>query len=171
MIKRGISLLLILALLFFCVPTVLGAKVQEREEGVASYNSTLSDATDLLFEFNNGEKDQKRYEGAAYGGYNFDEPTNGYWATGYNGSYTAYTISNSGGTLRVNVTDGKDSGGTYGPWVKVTNTYGKLPSYNANSYDYYPLNFDPSGVKTVTIRFKLVNCTVPDGKIPEIIFE
>ena len=171
MIRKMLSLFLILAVLLSVMPAALAAPVQGREESVESYSSTLSDTTDLLFEFDNRDKDKERYKGAAYGGLNYDQESNGYWATGYNGSNTAYTIVNSGGTLRVNVTDGKDNGGTYGPWIKITNTYGKLPSYNSNSYGYYPLNFDPSGVETVTIRFKLVNCTQVTDKIPEIIFE
>ena len=169
MIRKMLSLLLILAVLLSVIPAALAAPVQGREENVESYNSTLSETKDLLFEFDNRDKDKERYKGAAYGGLNYDQETNGYWATGYNGSNTAYTIVNSGGTLRVNVTDGTDASGTYGPWIKITNTYGKMPTYN--SPDLYPLNFDPSGVKVVTIRFKLVNCSVVTDKLPEIIFE
>ena len=169
MMKKLLSFLLILGMLVSLMPTVWGAPVQGREESVESYNSTLTDTTDLLFEFDNRDKDKERYKAAAYGGLNYDQETNGYWATGYNGSNTAYTIVNSGGTLRVNVTDGTDAAGTYGPWIKITNTHGKMPTYN--SPELYPLNFDPSGVKVVTIRFKLVNCSVVADKIPEIIFE
>lgn len=171
MVRKIVSFLLVLAILLPTVSGVLGTSMQGREETVKSYTGKLNDSTDLLFEFDNREKDQTRYQGASYGGFNYDQEANGYWATAYNGSSTAYTIVNSGGTLRVKVTDGKDSGGTYGPWIKITNTHGKLPSYNANSYDLYPLNFDPSGVETVNIRFKLVGCSVPTGKTPEIIFE
>ncbi len=169
MMKKLLSLLLILGVLLSVMPAAWGAPVQGREESVESYNSTLSETKDLLFEFDNRDKDKERYKGAAYGGLNYDQESNSYWATGYNGSNTAYTIVNSGGTLRVNVTDGTDASGTYGPWIKITNTYGKMPTYN--SPDLYPLNFDPSWVKVVTIRFKLVNCSVVTDKIPEIIFE
>ena len=168
--RKLLSLILSFVVLCSGVLPVFGAGTGDREASVRSYTGTPGD-TDLLFEFDNRTKDQERYAGAAYGGYNFDRETEGYWATAYNGSYTAYSIVNSGGTLRVHVTEDTDKGGTYGPWIKVTNTYGKLPNSNPNTYDYYPLNFDPSGVKNVTIRFKLVNCTVPDGKIPEIVFE
>ena len=169
--KKFLAYLLTLAVLLSLVPAVWAAPVGEREEGADSYSGTLDNSTDLLFEFDNRTEDQQRYKGAAYGGLNYDQESNGYWATAYNGSYTAYNLVNSGGSLRVHVTSDTDGGGTYGPWVKITNTYGKMPSYNANSYDLYPLNFDPSAVKTVTIRFKLVNCSVPTGKVPEIVFE
>ena len=171
MLKKLISMILVLASVLSLVPGAFGAPAGEAEAKPEAYSGTLSDSTDLLFEFDNREKDQTRYKGAAYGGLNYDQEKNGYWATAYNGSYTAYSIVNSGGTLRVHVTDGTDKSGTYGPWIKITNTYGKSPTYNESSYDLYPLHFDPAGVKTVTIRFKLVNCTVPTGKIPEIVFE
>ncbi|MBR4308609.1 MAG: phosphodiester glycosidase family protein [Oscillospiraceae bacterium] len=171
MMKKFLACLLTLAVLLSLVPTVWAAPGGEREEGAEAYSGTLDNSTDLLFEFDNRAEDQQRYKGAAYGGLNYDQETNGYWATAYNGSYTAYNLVNSGGSLRVHVTSDTDGGGTYGPWVKITNTYGKMPSYNTNSYDLYPLNFDPSAVKTVTIRFKLVNCSVPTGKVPEIVFE
>ena len=169
MMKKVFALLLCLAILTALVPSAFALPKGEREESAQLYNGTVSSSTDLLFEFDNRAADQARYQGAAYGGRNYDQETNGYWATAYNGSYTAYSLVNAGGTLRVHVTDGTDNSGTYGPWVKITNTYGKMPT--ANSPDLYPLNFDPSGVKTVTIRFKLVNCTVPADKIPEIVFE
>ena len=167
--KKLFCFFLSLVLLLSATSTTFGVSVSTEEAETDSYAGTLSESTDLLFEFDNRETDQARYKGAAYGGRNYDQETDGYWATAYNGSYTAYSIVNSGGTLRVHVTDATDNGGTYGPWVKITNTYGKMPT--TNSPDLYPLNFDPSGVKTVNIRFKLVNCTVPADKIPEIIFE
>ena len=168
MTRKTFALLLCLAMLIGLIPNAFALPTSQRDESGRLYSGTPSDS-DLLFEFDNRAADQTRYQGAAYGGRNYDQETNGYWATAYNGSYTAYSIVNSGGTLRVHVTDGTDGAGTYGPWVKITNTYGKMPT--SNSPDLYPLNFDPSGVKTVTIRFKLVNCTVPADKIPEIVFE
>ena len=171
MLKRTICTLIVFAMLFSFASHANAAPVDVGEISPDVYSGTLSSSTDLLFEFDNRAKDKERYTGAAYGGYNFDQETNGYWATAYNESHSDYKIVNSGGTLRVNVTESTDKSGTYGPWIKVTNTYGKLPGSNANSYEYYPLSFDPSGVQTVTIRFKLNNCSVPSDKIPEIVFE
>ena len=104
MYKKLIATALILAMLLSLMPTANAAPVDVGALSTNSYPGTLSDTSDLLFEFDNREKDQQRYKNAAYGGLNFDQETNGYWATGYNGSYTAYNIVNSGGTLRVHVT-------------------------------------------------------------------
>ena len=89
MLKKLISMILVLASLLSLVPGAFGAPAGEAEAKPEAYSGILSDSTDLLFEFDNREKDQTRYKGAAYGGLNYDQEKNGYWATAYNGSYTA----------------------------------------------------------------------------------
>ena len=172
MLKKCFAIFLVLACLFQLAPFAGAARASNGiEEGTDAFSGTPSQTTDLLFDFSNNDAAKTRYKSAAYGGYNFDQESNGYWATGYNGSTSAYSISNSNGTLRLSVTEGADANGTYGPWLKVTNTYGKAPSYGSGTYQYYPLNYNPSQAKFIQIRFKLTNCTVPSGKVPRIVFE
>jgi len=168
--KKTIALLLTLLLFVQLLPMTLAAS-KETDEGTSAFSGSLSTSQDLLFDFSNNAAAQTRYKSSAYGGYNFDQETNGYWATGYNGTNTNYSISNANGTLRVNITEGSDANGTYGPWLKTTNTYGRLPSSNSSTYQYYPLNYDPSAAQCIKIRFKLNNCTIPTGTTPRFVFE
>ena len=126
--QRIMASILVFLLVFSLVPLMGAKEAREVEAEPAAFGGTLNNSTDLLFDFSNNDAAVTRYKGAAYGGYNFDKETNGYWATGYNTNKTNYSISNANGTLRVKVTDGADASGTYGPWIKVTNTYGTLPS-------------------------------------------
>ncbi|MBQ2446376.1 MAG: phosphodiester glycosidase family protein, partial [Oscillospiraceae bacterium] len=169
--KRRFLVLLICLMLLSLLPTVGARPAGDSEASVSAFGGTLNNSTDLLFDFSNNDAAKTRYQGSAYGGYNFDQETNGYWATGYNGTKTNYSISNANGTLRLKVTGGADASGVYGPWLKVTNQYGKLPSYNEADRPYYPLNFSPKNVKFVSIRFKMVGCSVPDGQVPKMVFE
>ena len=169
--KRLFAMVLALVMVLSQIPAVGAQKAQTAETDTAAFTGTLNTSTDLLFDFSNNDAAKTRYKSSAYGGYNFDQETNGYWATGYNDSKSDYTISNSNGTLRVHVTNGADANGTPGPWIKVTNKYGVAPSYSESSRAYYPLNFNPSGVKAVTIKFKLSGCSAPSGEIPKIVFE
>jgi len=169
--QRILASVLVFLLIFSLIPLIGAKGVGEVEAEPAAFGGTLNNTTDLLFDFSNNEAAQTRYKGSAYGGYNFDKETNGYWATGYNTNKTNYSISNANGTLRVKVTDGADASGTYGPWIKVTNTYGILPSFSEASHPYYPLNFNPENVKFVTIKFKLSGCSVPGGQVPKVVFE
>ena len=100
MMKKSVSLFLSLVLLLSLATGVYGAPMGDREAEPETYTGTLSDSTDLLFEFDNREKDQARYKGAAYGGYNFDQETKGYWATAYNGSATALKPRSSRVTIQ-----------------------------------------------------------------------
>ena len=168
---RLTSLLLAFLLLVSLIPVAAAKPANEIEATTDSYTGTLNTGTDLLFDFSNNTDAQTRYKSSAYGGYNFDQESKGYWATGYNGSKTAYSISNANGTLRLTVTDGADANGTYGPWLKVTNTYGTAPSYSESSRPYYPLNFNPKSVKFVTIKFKMSGCSIPSGTVPRLVFE
>ena len=168
---RLLAGILTLVMLLSLLPAAGAKPLTTDEVGTQAFGGTLNTQTDLLFDFSNKTTDQTRYKSSAYGGYNFDQESNGYWATGYNDSKSDYTISNTNGTLRVHVTNGADANGTPGPWIKVTNKYGVAPSYSESSYSYYPLNFDPSSVKAVTIKFKLSGCSAPSGEIPKIVFE
>ena len=113
----------------------------------------------LYFDFKNTIADQARYTLAVYGGYNFDQATSPYWATGANGGSSNMTVNNSAGTMTVNVIQSADSAGNYGPYIETTNTSGKYP-WSGESYRvYYPLNYDPSNAEYLQIRFKLTNCT------------
>ncbi len=169
--KRILALILAFIMIFSLIPLVGAKSIVNTEEAPAAFGGSLNTTTDLLFDFSNKTADQTRYKASAYGGYNFDQETNGYWATGYNNSKSDYTISNANGTLRVNVTNGADASGVPGPWIKVTNKYGVAPSYSESSRSYYPLNFKPANVKAVTIKFKLSGCSAPAGEIPKIVFE
>ncbi len=168
---RLLSWILALSMMLSLLPTVGAKPLTEPETDTAAFGGTLNTQTDLLFDFSNKTTDQTRYKNSAYGGYNFDQESKGYWATGYNDSKSDYSISNTNGTLRVHVTGGADANGVPGPWIKVTNTYGVAPSYSESSRSYYPLSFDPSNVKAVTIKFKLTGCSVPEGEIPKMVFE
>ena len=169
--KRFTAGILAFLMLLSLLPAAAAKSVDTPVESISAFSGNLNTQTDLLFDFSNKEADQTRYNTAAYGKYNFDTETNGYWATGYNGSKTNYTISNANGTLRLGVTDGADANGTYGPWLKVTNKYGTAPSYSESSHAYYPLNFNPKNVKYVTIKFKMSGCSIPDGTVPRLVFE
>ena len=169
--KRLLSIALVLIMVLSLLPSVGAKEAGSIEVSTAAFSGTLNTSTDLLFDFSNNDAAKTRYKSSAYGGYNFDQESNGYWATGYNDSKSDYTISNTNGTLRLHVTNGADASGTPGPWLKVTNKYGVAPSYSESSHAYYPLNFDPSGVKAVTIKFKLSGCSAPSGEIPKIVFE
>ena len=169
--QRILASVLVILMVFSMLPTVGAKIVGEIETDTAAYGGTLNNTTDLLFDFSNNADAQARYKSSAYGGYNFDKESNGYWATGYNTNKTNYTISNANGTLRLKVTDGADASGTYGPWLKVTNTYGNLPSYSEASHPYYPLNFNPKNVNFVTIKFKMSGCSVTKGQVPKLVFE
>ena len=177
MLKRCFAIFLGLACLFQLLPVIGAATVSDnRTEGATAFSGTPSATTDLLFDFSNNDAAKSRYNSKVYGYYNFDTAGEGYWATGYNGTYSSYSISNTNGTLRMNVTDGysgseANNNKTYGPWLKVTNTYGKLPSYTEASRQYYPLNYNPSQAENIQIRFMLSNCQVPAGKTARVVFE
>ncbi|MBR6825758.1 MAG: hypothetical protein IKM59_04340, partial [Oscillospiraceae bacterium] len=102
--QRTLIALLALVMIFSLLPRAAAKNVIEKEEGTAAFGGSLNTSTDLLFDFANSAADQTRYKSSAYGGYNFDKESNGYWATGYNGTKTNYSISNANGTLRVKVT-------------------------------------------------------------------
>ena len=102
---------------------------------------------------------------------NFDK---GYWATAYNGSSDAFVVDNTSGTLTMDVTEDhsgtvENNNVTYGPWLRTTNTYGKL--VGKTTYDYYPLSYDPSKAEYIQIRLKHTNCDVTDGKTPRVVLE
>ena len=56
--KKIVSLMLVLVLVISFVPEALGAAVGDREAVSESYTGAVADSTDLLFEFDNREKDQ-----------------------------------------------------------------------------------------------------------------
>ena len=128
----------------------------------------------LYFDFNNSAEAQKRYDSISYGFLNFDNDTSPYWATTYNGGYTAFALDTSNGLLHVPVTDGfsgtvADNNVTYGPWLKTTNSYGNFTGRNTHSY--FPLSYEPSEAEMVQIRFRITNCTVPSGTAPRLVLE
>ncbi|MBP3413089.1 MAG: phosphodiester glycosidase family protein, partial [Oscillospiraceae bacterium] len=111
----------------------------------------------LLFDFDNSRQARERYDTLPYGFLNFDRSSNGYWATAYNSSASAFTIDNSQGLLNVEVTDGfsgtAEAGNlTYGPWIKTTNAYGKFTG--RATYSYFPFSFSPKNSDILQIRFK-----------------
>ncbi len=128
----------------------------------------------LLFDFSDNQMASSRYDTVPYGFMNFDRSSNGYWATAYNSSVSAFSVDNTQGLLHVEVTDGysgtAEAGNlTYGPWIKTTNTYGKFTG--RTTYSYFPLSFAPEDCDIVQIRFKTENCLVPTGKTPVLVME
>ncbi|MBR4308538.1 MAG: phosphodiester glycosidase family protein [Oscillospiraceae bacterium] len=128
----------------------------------------------LLFDFESSTKASVRYFTIPYGFRNFDRAGNSYWATGYNGSATNFTVDNATGTLNVAVTDGysgtvADGNVVYGPWVKTTNSYGNFTG--RTTYSYFPLSFIPRESDLFQIRFKTEKCTVPSGTTPTVVLE
>ncbi len=128
----------------------------------------------LLFDFADDGAARSRYESIPYGFMNFDQAKEGYWATIYNGSNSAFSIDPAAGLLRVDVTDGysgtEEAGNlTYGPWIKTTNSYGKPTG--RTTYSYFPLSFVPKNSDVLQIRFKTENCVVPEGKKPTLVME
>ena len=128
----------------------------------------------LYFDFENSADAQKRYDSISYGFLNFDNTASPYWATTYNGGYTAFAVDNSSGLLHVSVTDGysgtaADNNITYGPWIKNTNSYGNFTGRNTHSY--FPLSYEPSQAEVMQIRFRTTNCVAPSGTVPRLVLE
>jgi len=131
-------------------------------------------ADSLLFDFSNSHEARERYATIPYGFMDFDRSTQGFWATAYNSSGSAFSVDNSAGLLHVEVTDGAsgsaDAGNlTYGPWIKTTNSSGNLTG--RTTYAYYPLSYIPENADILQIRFKTENCIVPEGKTPNLVLE
>ncbi len=122
----------------------------------------------LYFDFKNTATDKARYSLPVYGGYNFDQATSPYWATGANGGVTNATVDNSAGTMTVKVIADADSAGNYGPYIETTNTYGKYPWSGEAYRSYYPLAYSPSQAEYIQLRFKLSGCTAA-GTSPKLI--
>ncbi len=128
----------------------------------------------LLFDFTNSTEARERYGSITYGFMDFDRSTQGFWATAYNSSGSAFTVDNKEGLLRVEVTDGYSGSAeagnlTYGPWIKTTNSSGNLTG--RSTYAYYPLSYIPSEAEIFQIRFRTENCTVPAGKTGNLVLE
>ena len=128
----------------------------------------------LLFDFTNSREARERYGTIPYGFMDFDRSTQGFWATAYNSSGSAFSIDNTAGLLHVEVTDGAsgsvEAGNlTYGPWIKTTNSSGNLTG--RTTYAYYPLSYIPENADILQIRFKTENCIVPGGKTPNLVLE
>ena len=128
----------------------------------------------LLFDFTNSREARERYGTIPYGFMDFDRSTQGFWATAYNSSGSAFSIDNTAGLLHVEVTDGAsgsvEAGNlTYGPWIKTTNSSGNLTG--RTTYAYYPLSFIPKHAEILQIRFMTKNCVVPQGKHPRLVLE
>ena len=134
--------------------------------GPVSAAPSSQNSSELYFDFDNSVEALNRYSAVAYGNYNFDKSTEGYWATSANGGSKNYSIDNEAGTLTVNVVDTPDESGTYGPWLETTNTHGSYPWTGENHHKYYPLNFVPTNADYVQVRFKLNGCTAADDKTP-----
>jgi len=129
----------------------------------------------LYFDFSNTDLDQNRYASNIYGGYNFDQASNGYWATletstTSNTVYSDFTIDNNKGTLSVKVAEDlayNTGNGWYGPWLTTTNSYGHYPTRNNRSL--HPLNYDPSEAEIIQIRFKLEDCQMATENAPHVV--
>ncbi|MBR6825757.1 MAG: phosphodiester glycosidase family protein, partial [Oscillospiraceae bacterium] len=128
----------------------------------------------LLFDFTNSRAARERYATIPYGFMDFDRSTEGFWATAYNSSGSAFSIDNAEGLLHVEVTEGfsgtADAGNlTYGPWIKTTNSSGCLTG--RTTYAYYPLSYIPENADVLQVRFKAENCVIPEGKTPNLVLE
>ncbi|MBR4308663.1 MAG: carbohydrate-binding protein, partial [Oscillospiraceae bacterium] len=117
----------------------------------------------LFFDFTNTAADRERYDSYTYGGYNFDMPGEGYWATNATAqnestNETNYVIDNEAGTATVAVGDTSEGENLYGPKFQTTNTYGKYPWNNAERHAYAPLHYKPTGKEYIQVRFKIEDC-------------
>jgi len=127
----------------------------------------------LLFDFNGTDKDMDRYQGTAYGFYNFDSEEEGHWATRSTRTDRSvasdYVIDNEAGTMTVNVASGRPYNDTmnYGPWVTTTKTHAMYP-HDAEDI-YHPLNFDPSEAEILQLHFKVSDCTVTSTEDPRVV--
>jgi len=122
----------------------------------------------LFFDFTDNTKARARYASGTYSGLNFDQATKGYWATSATNGTNQFSIDNTEGTLSVNVIEGPDTAGGYGPWIKTTTTHNCFPWASEPHHIYYPLYYDPKNAQVAQVRFKLVDCVVPEGKTPEM---
>ncbi len=139
-------------------------------EGVFDLSSS---STYLYFDFGNTYEDQIRYQGKAYGFYNFDTEGEGYWATRGTSSTTnifnGYSIDNNEGVLTLQVASGRpiNDAYNYGPWLSTTTTYRQNPS--AATESNLALDFDPSNSEVVQIRFKVSGCEVTSATDPRVV--
>jgi len=136
--------------------------------GPREYAPSVLACESLFFDFSGDEASVLRYQSNAYGGYNFDQETSGYWATSANGGAAKYSIDNEAGTLTVDVIPGPDSAGGYGPWLETTASYEHFPWASEPHYIYYPLNFIPANAEYLQIRFKLTDCLAVEDKTPAV---
>ncbi len=129
----------------------------------------------LFFDYSNTSADQSRYGGTAYGGYQFDKASKGYWATMETSTtsdtvHSDYTINNTAGTLSVKVAQGlayNSGNGKYGPWLTTTKTYGTYPGRTVSSQ--HPLQYDPGNAEVVQIFFKTQDCVLAAGSNPQVV--
>ena len=136
---------------------------------------TTAISQSLFFDYSNTSADQTRYGGVAYGKYQFDKASNGYWATmetstTSNTVYSDYTINNTAGTLSVKVAQGvayNSGNGKYGPWLTTTKTYGTYPGRTASAQ--HPLAYSPKKAKFVQVAFKTQDCVLAEGNNPQIV--
>ena len=136
---------------------------------------TTAISQSLFFDYSNTSADQTRYGGTAYGGYQFDKASNGYWATMETSTtsstvYSDYTINNTAGTLSVKVAQGvayNSGNGKYGPWLTTTKTYGTYPGRTASAQ--HPLAYSPKKAKFVQVAFKTQDCVLAEGNNPQIV--
>ena len=117
----------------------------------------------LFFDFTNTAADRERYSSYTYGGYNFDMPGEGYWATNATAQNEStneknYVIDNEAGTATVAVGDTSEGENLYGPKFQTTNTYGKYPWNNADRHACAPLHYKPTGKEYIQVRFKIEDC-------------
>ena len=123
----------------------------------------------LYFTFSNTAEDRARYQNAAYGYWNFDNPTgnpwtNSNWSTANNGDKrNHYRIDNAQGVLIADVTDSGN-----GPLIAPTNSYGVFPWLLENFYKYFPLNYSPKNGEYFQIRFKTEGCSPVVGATPRV---
>ncbi len=133
----------------------------------------------LYFGFGNTGSDSSRYKGSsyscnyAYGAFNYDTTYNkannvGYWAThtSYSDTTTSWSIDNTLGVAKVNVTASPKGTGTPGPYFATTATPGTYSFADTNK----SLNYCPQYAEVFQIRLRLNGCTVTSGKKPELVF-
>ncbi len=139
-------------------------------QGVFDLNSSPDS---MFFDFTNSAEEQIRFSGAPYGGHNFSQEENGYWATRSTRTDTAtssdFVIDNEAGTISIDVAAGRPYNDTsnYGPWFTTTHLYGNYPAVSNGKY--HPLNYVPTNAEYIQIRFKVEGCAPARSANPRIV--
>ena len=124
----------------------------------------------LYFGFDNSPSDQLRYSSSQYGR-NFDQESDGGWATANNGETTEFSIDNTAGTITLSVSEEGGTDGKFGPSLMTTALPGTYPvNSNAPVSGASPLSFSGRNADFVQIRFKIENCEWSTDTTKKLLF-